>query len=70
MNSYQKSKAKRIAAVLLLAAAQSSISISELPALAARMSHEQWVSVSLQAGVAVAEMPARIFTIALLQRLA
>lgn len=70
MNSYQKSKAKRIAAVLLLAAAQSSISISELPALAARMSHKQWVSVSLQAGVPVAEQPARIFTIALLQGLA
>lgn len=70
MNSYQRNKAKRIAAVLLLAAAQSSISISELPALAARMSHEQWVSVSLQAGVPVAEKSARIFTIALLQGLA
>lgn len=70
MNSYQKAKAKRIAAVLVLAAASSSISLSELPALAASMTHKQWVSVSLQAGVPVAEQPARIMTIALLQRLA
>lgn len=70
MNSYQKAKAKRIAAVLVLAAASSSISLSELPALTASMTHKQWVSVSLQAGVPVAEQPARIMTIALLQRLA
>ena len=70
MNSYQKRKAKRIAAVLVLAAVASETSLAELPTLAARMSHREWVTVSLQAGVAVAEQPARIFTIALLQTLA
>ncbi len=69
MNSYQKRKAKRIAAVLVLAAASSSISLAELPSLAARMSHREWITVSLQAGVPVAEHQARVFTIALLQGL-
>ena len=69
MNSYQKRKAKRIAAVLLMAAAASDTPMSQLPVLAARMSHCEWVTISLQAGVPVADHAAKVFTIALLQRI-
>lgn len=69
-NSYQRAKAKKIAAVLVMAAAASSaISMSELPELAARMSHREWVTVSLQAGVPVADAPAKAYTVALLMGL-
>lgn len=69
-NSYQKAKAKKIAAALVLAAAASSqVSMSELPELAARMSHSQWATVSLQAGVPVADAPAKAYTVALLMGL-
>ncbi len=69
MNSYQKRKAKRIAAVLLLAAAASDTPMSQLPALAAKMSHREWVTISMQAGVPVADHAAKVLTIALLQRI-
>jgi hypothetical protein len=69
-NSYQRSKAKKIAAVLLIAAAQSGTPMADLAALAARMDEGQWRTVSFKAGVAVAEHPARVFTIAILGGLA
>jgi len=69
-NSYQKSKAKKIAAVLLIAAAQSDTPMADLATLAASMSEREWTSVSLAAGVAVADHPARVFTIAILGGLA
>lgn len=68
-NNYQKAKAKKIAAVLVLAAAASSVSMTQLADLAARMSHSQWISVSLQAGVPVADGSAKAYTVALLMGL-
>ncbi len=69
-NSYQKAKAKKIAAYLLMFAASTEVvTMSELPELAARMSHSQWVTVSLQAGVPVADAPAKAYTVALLMGL-
>lgn len=66
MNRYQKRKAWLIAAALLIAAAQSDTPIALLPRLAAAMDERQWISVSLAAGVAVADTPARILVVAIL----
>lgn len=63
---YQIHKARLIAAVLLMAAAQSETPMSNLAQLAARMSERQWVSISLAAGVPVADTRARIMVVALL----
>lgn len=65
-NSYQRRKARKIAAVLMLAAVNSDTPIANLPLLASRMTESQWRTVSFEAGVAVADRPARVFTIALL----
>ena len=70
MNAYQTKKARLIAASLMLAAMQSETPLSSLPALAASMSHRQWVSVSLAAGVPVADQPARVMVLALLTQVA
>ena len=70
MNGYQRKKARAIAGVLILAAASSDTPMSQLAQLAARMDHRQWITVSLQAGVAVADHAAKVFTIALLSQLA
>ena len=70
MNSYQRRKARLIAGTLLLAAIASEIPTSQLPVLVAKMSHREWVTVSLQAGVPVAEHAARVLVVAYLQRLA
>lgn len=66
MNPYQRRKAKAIAGVLILAAAASDTPMSQLPGLVARMSDDQWRTVSFQAGVPVADRAARIYTIGLL----
>ncbi len=67
-NAYQRRKARLIAAVLVQAAAAMPfpVPMTALGELAARMTHRQWVTVSLQAGVAVAEQPARVLVIAYL----
>ena len=70
MNRYQMRKAKLIAATLILAAAQTDVPMTQLAHLAAAMDHRQWISVSLQAGVAVADTPCRVLVVALLGRLA
>ncbi len=69
-NKYQTRKAKLIAGTLLLAAVQSDTPLAQLPLLAARMSHTQWVTVSLQSGVPVADHSARVMVVALLANLA
>ena len=69
-NSYQRNKAKRIAAVLILAAAASDTPMSQLALLASRMDQRQWITVSLQAGVPVAEHSARVLVVAMLHGLA
>ena len=69
-NGYQIRKAKAIAGVLILAAASSDTPMSQLAQLAAQMSHRQWVTVSLQAGVAVADHAAKMLTVAYLEKLA
>jgi hypothetical protein len=65
-NSYQRAKARKIAAVLIQAAAQSDTPFSQLPGLAARMSEDQWRTVAFQAGQSVADKAARVFTIGIL----
>jgi len=71
MNRYQLRKARMIASVLLLAAAKSeAVSLSQLGELAARMSEAQWITVSLQAGVSVADKPCRAAVVAILLNLA
>jgi hypothetical protein len=65
-NSYQRRKARLIAATLLIAAAQSDTPMSSLAQLAAMMDESQWRTVSLQSGVAVADLPARVYVIAIL----
>jgi hypothetical protein len=71
MNRYQLRKARAIAGVLVLAAAKMPfpVPMTMLPQLAARMTHEQWVSVSLAAGVPVADHAAKVLTVALLSNL-
>lgn len=69
-NNYQRRKAKLIAAVLLRAAALADIPMAELHKMAARMTPDQWRTVSFQAGVPVADHEARVLTVALLMRLA
>lgn len=70
MNSYQRRKAKALAGVLVLAAVQSDTPLAQLPVLVSRMSHQQWVTVSMEAGVPVADHAAKIMTLALLGGLA
>jgi hypothetical protein len=71
-NRYQIRKARAIAGVLVLAAAKMPfpVPMTMLAELCARMNHEQWVTVSLQAGVPVADHAAKVLTIALLGNLA
>lgn len=69
MNGYQLRKARMIAAVLIASAAASSrVSMAQLPQLAASFTEEHWRTVSLAAGVPVADVPARVATIAYLLR--
>jgi hypothetical protein len=68
-NRYQLRKARAISGVLVLAAAASDTPMSLLPVLAAQMSHENWITVSLQAGVPVADHAAKVLTVALLGNL-
>ena len=70
MNRYQLRKARLIAAVLLTAACESDTPLAKLPELAARMSESDWRAVSFAAGVAVADVPARTMTVAILGGLA
>ncbi len=72
MNAYQRRKARLIAAVLILGAAEMPfpVPMTMLAELAARMDHRQWVTVSLAAGVPVADHAAKVLTIAYLQSLA
>jgi hypothetical protein len=69
-NSYQIAKARKIAGTLVLAAAQGETSMTQLATLAARMTHRQWVSISLAAGVPVAEQPCRVLVVAMLAGMA
>ena len=69
-NRYQERKAKILAGSLLQAAIAADVPLSNLPRMAASMTHAQWVSLSLANGLPVATRPARIFTIALLQKVA
>lgn len=71
MNRYQARKAKLIAATMVLAAAQSTdVPMAQLSFLASIMSESEWRTVSLAAGVAVADQQARVMVVALLGRLA
>jgi hypothetical protein len=65
-NAYQARKARQISACLLQAAARSSVTLRELPKLAARMSMDQWRTVAFQAGVAVPDLAAKRATVAYL----
>lgn len=68
---YQRSKARAIAASLILAACESeTLSMKDLPNLAAHFSESEWRTVSFNAGEAVADFPARVLTIAYLRKVA
>ncbi len=66
MNGYQKSKARAIAAVLILGAAASDTPMAQLPVLAAHMTADQWRTIAFQAGQANVDEPAKVLTIAYL----
>lgn len=66
MNGYQRRKARLIAGSIIQAACQMEEPLSQLPATVARFTHRQWISVSLAAGVPVAEEPCRKLVVALL----
>lgn len=66
VNGYQRRKAKALAGVLILAAAASDTPMSQLPALAARMSFDQWRCIAFQAGQSVPDHAAKVYTIGLL----
>lgn len=65
-NSYQKAKARSIAACLYRACLESSAFLFELPALAARMNASQWRTVAFQAGQPVPDYQTKLATIAYL----
>lgn len=70
-NRYQQKKARSLAAALLQSGAQSeSVSLCEFSELAARLSHREWISVAMQARVAVPDHPAKVLTIAYLLKAA
>jgi hypothetical protein len=65
---YQQSKGKKIAAFLLRCQRMSSLSRAELVRVTAHMSNEQWRTVSLSAGVPVADLAAKIATLHCLRK--
>lgn len=66
---YQRSKARAIAASLILAACESeTLSMKDLPELAAHFDEATWRTVSFNAGEAVADLPARVLTLAYLAK--
>lgn len=65
-NSYQKRKARMLAAVLISASCASTVTLAELPELAANLTHREWISVAMQAGVAVPDSRAKALTVAYL----
>ena len=58
-SAYQSRKARQISACLLQAAARSSVTLSELPQIAARMSADEWRFIAFQAGVSVPDYAAK-----------
>ena len=66
MSRYQQRKARALAAVLMLAAVQSNTSYYEAGLLAARMTQENWRTVSFAADVAMADTVAQKFAVAYL----
>lgn len=71
VNSYQKAKGRTIAAFLVRQCCVSpSCSIADLPKITAKFSDDNWRTVALAAGVAVADVPARACAVAYLIKLA
>ena len=67
MNSYQKRKAKLVAATLLMACCASTMPLTDLPRAAAAMNEAQWRAVSFNAGVPVLDTDARVLVVAILE---
>lgn len=67
INSYQLDKAKKIVAFLLDCRSQSTLTRLELAKVVSIMSGENWRTVCLQAGVPVAELPAKAAVLKLLR---
>ena len=65
-NRYQDRKARQLAAVLMLAAVQSNTSYFEAGMLAARMTLENWRTVSFAADVPMADTVAQKLAVAYL----
>lgn len=70
MNSYQRRKARMIAASILSAACQSDTPIGNLPRMLVTLDERAWVSVSLAAGQSVADTQCRALVVAILGGLA
>ncbi len=67
MNGYQLAKAKKIVAFLIECQGQSTLTRTELAKVVSLMSRDIWRTVSLQAGVPVAELPAKAAVLAMLR---
>lgn len=65
-NGYQRSKARKMAAVILQGAAQTNIPYGWLPGLTGRMTDGQWRAIAFQAGIPVADHAARVLCVAIL----
>ena len=69
MNSYQIAKARKIADILIAALPQSSlVTRNELARTVARLSNDDWRTISFAAGVPVADIKARQAVLAILRK--
>ena len=66
-NSYQLKKAKQIVSTLLTCQGQSTLSRRQLAQVVAMMSNEEWRTVTMTAGVPVADLDAKAAVLALLR---
>ena len=69
-NSYQRRKARMIAATILRAAAQSDTPMGNLPRMLVTLDERAWVTLSLAAGQSIADTHCRAMVVAILGGLA
>ncbi len=67
-NGYQAAKARRIAASLIRACDGSSVKVSELPGIVARLSVAEWQTIAFAAGAPVADYTAKLLTVERLKK--
>lgn len=69
-NNYQKAKARRIATSLIRACDGSSVKLAELPGIVARLSMDNWRTLSFSCGVPIADYTAKLLTVERLKKAA